>query len=80
MNEQGYATIGQQQRISETAREYEVLLDQWCADSQASGALDCSHMLWMSRYIQNESRSWSLSASFALAASTSSKHDDGWSS
>lgn len=65
MNEPGYATTGQQHRISETAREYEVLLDQWCADSQAIETVDCTHMLWISRHIQSESRTWSLAASLS---------------
>jgi len=63
MNEQGYATDRQQQRISQTANEYEVLLDQSCADSQTGGTVSHSHMLWMSRHIQSESCSWSLAAS-----------------
>lgn len=60
MNERGYATDRQRKRISKTAKEYEVLLAQSCADSQAGTTVSHLHMLWMSRHIQTESRSWRL--------------------
>jgi hypothetical protein len=62
MKKQVPATAGQQQRISETAREYEVLLEQWRGRG-ADGATNRLHMLWMSRHIQSESRLWSLTES-----------------
>ncbi len=63
MKEQKYASAGQQQRISETAREYELILQQGCADPQSRVTPNRPHMLWMSRHIQSESGSWSLAES-----------------